>query len=42
MLFRSVVSTTGQVIGLLYAGNGQQTYVCPIQTVLTALNCTLA
>jgi hypothetical protein len=38
----AIVSTTGQVLGLLYAGNGTQTYACPIQTVLAALNCTLA
>jgi hypothetical protein len=37
-----IVSTTGEVMGLLYAGNGTQTYACPIQTVLAALNCTLA
>jgi len=37
-----IVSTTGEVVGLLYAGNGTQTYACPIQTVLSALNCTLA
>lgn len=38
----AIVSTTGEVLGLLYAGNGTQTYACPIQTVLAALNCTLA
>jgi hypothetical protein len=38
----AIVSTTGEVIGLLYAGNGTQTYACPIGAVLTALNCTLA
>jgi len=38
----AIVSTTGEVIGLLYAGNGQQTYACPIESVLPALNCTLA
>jgi hypothetical protein len=37
----AIVSTTGEVIGLLYAGNGTQTYACAIQDVLTALNCTL-
>ena len=26
----------------VHAGNGTQTYACPIQTVLAALNCTLA
>ena len=37
----AILSTTGEVIGLLYAGNGTQTYACPIQAVLTALNCSL-
>jgi hypothetical protein len=37
-----IVSTTGEVVGLLFAGNGTQTYACPIQTALAALNCTLA
>jgi S1-C subfamily serine protease len=38
----AIVSTTGEVIGLLYAGNGAQTYACPIQSVLTGFGCTLA
>ncbi len=38
----AIVSTTGEVLGLLYAGNGTQTYACPIQTVLAALNWSLA
>ncbi|WP_020470414.1 Nal1-like putative serine protease [Zavarzinella formosa] len=37
----AILSTTGEVVGLLYAGNGTQTYACPIQAVLSALNCTL-
>jgi hypothetical protein len=37
----AILSTTGEVLGLLYAGNGTQTYACPIQTVLAALNCNL-
>ena len=37
-----IVRTTGEVVGLLYAGNGTQTYACPIQAVLSALRCTLA
>lgn len=37
-----IVSTTGEVLGLLFAGNGTQTYACPIQTALAALKCTLA
>jgi hypothetical protein len=38
----AILSTTGEVIGLLYAGNGTQTYACPIQAVSSALSCTLA
>lgn len=38
----AIVSTTGEVLGLLYAGNGTQTYACPIQTVLALMSCTLA
>lgn len=37
----AIVRTNGEVIGLLYAGNGQQTYACPIDEVLRALSCTL-
>ena len=37
----AILSTTGEVVALLYAGNGTQTYACPIQAVLTALSCTL-
>lgn len=37
-----IVSTNGEILGLLFAGNGTQTYACPIQAVLTGLNCTLA
>lgn len=37
----AILSTTGEVVGLLYAGNGTHTYACPIQTVLTALSCAL-
>ena len=33
---------SGEVVALLYAGNGTQTYACPIDAVLVALNCTLA
>ena len=32
---------TGEVIGLVYSGNSEQTFVCPIDEVLRALNCTL-
>jgi hypothetical protein len=38
----AVLTSTGQLIGLLYAGNGQQTYICPIDEVLRSLNCALA
>jgi hypothetical protein len=37
----AVLSTTGEVLGLLYAGNGTQTYACPIQAVLAAFSCNL-
>ena len=32
----------GGGVGILYAGNGQQTYACPIDTALSLLNCSLA
>jgi hypothetical protein len=32
---------TGEVLGLLFAGNGTETYVCAIDTALTALKCSL-
>jgi hypothetical protein len=38
----AIVRTNGEVVGLLYAGNGQQTYACPIDTVLASFGCTLA
>ena len=37
-----VIRESGEIIGLLYAGNGQVTYACPIQAVLTAMGCSLA
>lgn len=37
-----IVNAKGEVIGLLYAGNGQQTYACPIDLVLRQLDCRLA
>lgn len=37
----AIVSTTGELIGLLYAGNGTQTYACPIDLVLAGLNCSI-
>lgn len=30
---------TGEVLGILYAGNGVDTFACPIQDVLQLLNC---
>lgn len=38
----AIVRENGEVVGLLYAGNGQQTYACPIETVLRELRCSLA
>jgi hypothetical protein len=38
----AIVSTTGELVGLLYAGNGTQTYACAIDSVFTAFGCTLA
>jgi len=36
-----IKQSTGEVVGLLYAGNGQQTYACPIDTVLAELQCSI-
>ncbi len=36
----AIVRTNGEIIALLYAGNGVQTYACPISAVLAALSCT--
>ena len=36
-----IKEATGEIIGLLYAGNGQQSYACPINLVLSALNCSI-
>jgi S1-C subfamily serine protease len=38
----AIVSTTGELVGLLYAGNGTQTYACSIDAVFSALGCSLA
>ena len=38
----AVVSSDGKLLGLLYAGNGVQTYVCPITDVFNLLQCKLA
>lgn len=37
-----ILEATGEVVGLLYAGNGQQTYACPIDAVLSRFSCALA
>jgi hypothetical protein len=37
-----VVKKSGEVVGLLYGGNGFQTYACPIDTVLARLSASLA
>lgn len=36
-----IVREDGMIVGLLYAGNGAQTYACPIDLVFSALQCTL-
>jgi hypothetical protein len=33
---------TGEVVGLLFAGNGTDTFACPIDEVLAALHCAIA
>jgi hypothetical protein len=38
----AIMRTNGEVIGILYAGNGSQTYACSIESALAALSCTLA
>jgi hypothetical protein len=35
----AIVRDDGKILGLLFAGNGEQTYACPIDTVLQTLNC---
>lgn len=37
-----IVRNTGEIVGLLFAGNGQHTYACPMEGVMGALNCWLA
>lgn len=37
----AVVRSDGKIVGLLFAGNGQQTYACDIALVLQALHCTI-
>lgn len=36
-----IVKNTGEIVGLLYAGNGEQTYACPIDEVFKKMKCTL-
>lgn len=38
----AIMRTNGEIVGILYAGNGHQTYACTIDAVLRDLNCTLA
>jgi hypothetical protein len=38
----AIVRTNGEIVGILYAGNGAQTFACPIDTCLQNLKCTLA
>jgi len=33
-----VVRKTGEVVGMIYAGNGSETFACPITDVLAALD----
>jgi hypothetical protein len=37
-----IKQSTGQVVGLLYAGNGTDTFACPINLVLAAFSCSIA
>jgi len=38
----AIVRESGEIVGLLYAGNGQQTYACPIDAVFKFFKCSLA
>jgi S1-C subfamily serine protease len=38
----AVLNAAGEVVGLVFAGNGTHTYATPVAAVLAALNCTLA
>lgn len=33
----AIVNASGELVALLYAGNGSQTYACPIDKVIAAL-----
>jgi S1-C subfamily serine protease len=37
----AIVNASGEVIGLLYAGNGSQTYACPVDAIIKALSISL-
>jgi len=37
----AIINSRGEVVALLYAGNGQQTYACPIDGVVSALGISL-
>lgn len=37
----AIVNSKGELVGLLYAGNGTQTYACPIDAVVAALGITI-
>jgi hypothetical protein len=37
----AIVNAKGELVGLLYAGNGSQTYACPISGVIAALGISL-
>jgi len=37
----AIIKHTGEIVGLLYAGNGTQTFACPIEKVFQNLACTL-
>jgi hypothetical protein len=37
----AIVRDDGKILGLLYAGNGQETYACTIDMVMQMLNCSI-
>lgn len=38
----AIVTSNGELLGILYAGNGQQTYCCPIDNIFSAFSILLA
>lgn len=38
----AIVRNDGMLLGILYAGNGKQTYACPVAEIFTACQCQLA